>query len=391
MTKIFSAVLNYLKVDTSFVFSNFKEFYYAQKFSYIRKLLIVIKNTALIGHGILILMGNVSLASDALVTVRVSTQWPLANASNLTFLHFKQRVEAESKGGIHVEIYDAATLYGDSEVAEAISSGAVEMGFVSLSRYAPIIPAADVFQLPFLFNTEAIAAAARVPGSEMRQLIDGAILAQARSRVLWWVPQGSVVFLSNTASVADPQSLIGKTVRTFGPTMEAIVRECGGKPKDIDAQEQGRSYETHLVDIGMTGIKIVMERKLWRFMNIVTRTNHASVEGVAVVNEKFWQQLSESNKEIISAAAIAADKEAADLLAEVEATAYTQLVQNYGTKIFDLSEDNLLRWRICSSDVLTNFVEKSGDLEQKMILAYGRLRQQPCCDKPTRGPAAIRK
>jgi C4-dicarboxylate-binding protein DctP len=165
--------------------------------------------------------------------------------------------------------------------------------------------------------------------------------------------------------------------------MEAIVRECGGTPKDIGSAAQEKAYETHVVDIGMTGISIVVERKLWRFMNIITRTNHARVEGAAVINEKFWQRLSEAHKKMIVAASQAADKEAADLVANVEATAYKSLADK-GTKITELSQDELLLWRVCSSDVLAKFVEKNGDLEQKLLSAYGRLRQQPCCNQPTR-------
>jgi TRAP-type C4-dicarboxylate transport system substrate-binding protein len=329
----------------------------------------------------LIIAFSPSHAADAPVTIRVSTQWPLVNPSNLPFIHFKERVEAESHGSIRVEIYDAAKLYGDSAIAEAVSSGAVEMGYVNLSRYAAIIPGTDVFQLPLLFNTEAIAAAARAPDSEIRQLIEAAILTQGRSRVLWWVSAGTTVFLSNGTSVADPENLKGKTVRTFGPIMETIARECGGEPKDIGAAAQENAYEAHLVDIAMTGITIVIERKLWRFMNTVTRTNHASVEGVAVINEKFWQLLPAAHQKTIVSAAQAADKEAAALLANVEATGY-KLLADKGVRIIDLSDDELVRWRSCSSNVLTNFVEKSGEFEQRLMSAYGRLRQQPCCNRP---------
>jgi C4-dicarboxylate-binding protein DctP len=254
---------------------------------------------------------------------------------------------------------------------------------VNLSRYAASIPAADIFQLPFLFDTDTIATAARSPHNEIRQLIDGAILATARSRVLWWVPQGALVFLSNAESLADPQNLAGKKVRTFGPTLEAIVLGCGGEPKDVGDQAQEEAYEKHFIDIGVTGITFAMERRQWRFMSIITRTNIASVEAVAVINDKFWQNLSEDKKKIISAASLAANQESAQHLAAVEATAYKDLTDR-GLQVVDLSGDELMRWRICSSDVLTNFVEKSGDLGRELISAYGRLRQQPCCNQATR-------
>jgi C4-dicarboxylate-binding protein DctP len=328
-----------------------------------------------------LVMASHMQAAGAPLTIRISTQWPLDNSNNHSFLHFKERLEAESKGEIHVEIYDSAKLYGDSAVAEAVSSGAVEMGYVSLPRYAAKVPAADLFQLPFLFNTKAIAAAARSPESEIRHAIDSAILDLGNARVLWWVPSGPMVLLSNEAPVADPQNLRGKTIRTYSPIMAAVMQECGGKPKDIGAEAQEKAYETHIVDIGMTGIAVVMQRRLWRFMNTVTRTNHATVEGVAVINEKFWQGLSTAHKELILAAAQAVNKEAAALLEQIEATAYRELAGK-GIKIVDLSDDELLQWRICSSDVLTNFLKNPGALEQKLISAYGRIRLQPCCNQP---------
>jgi TRAP-type C4-dicarboxylate transport system substrate-binding protein len=107
----------------------------------------------------------------------------------------------------------------------------------------------------------------------------------------------------------------------------------------------------------------------------------SSRHSAAVINEKFWQRLSAAHRKTIVSAAQAADKEAAALLANVEATAY-KLLADKGVRIIDLPEDELVRWRICSSNVLTNFVEKSGDFEQRLLSAYGRLRQQPCCNQP---------
>jgi TRAP-type mannitol/chloroaromatic compound transport system substrate-binding protein len=109
-------------------------------------------------------------------------------------------------------------------------------------------------------------------------------------------------------------------------------------------------------------------------------TNHAILERLVVMNEAFWQRLSEDHKEIFAAASRAANEEAADLLLKVETAAYAELADR-GVEIVDLSRDELIAWRICSSDVISNFVEKSDDLRQKLMTAYGRLRQQPCCNQ----------
>lgn len=319
-------------------------------------------------------------STGAPVLIRISTQTPITTQSNQTFRHFKESVEAASAGEIRVEIYDAAKLFRDDQIADAIAESKVEMGYVVMSRYATKIPSVDVFQLPFLFNIDAVAAAARAPGSEIRELIEKAILTQAHSRALWWVPQGQNVLLS-TVSLADPDALSGKTVRTFGPMMESFVQHCGGKEKEIGGPEQAKAYQSRIVDVGMAGVSTMMERKLYESMTIVTRTNHATVEVIAAMNEAFFQSLSDRHKAIVLDAAKAADAEAAQLLAESESTAYRILADKKLATIVPLTADQLELWRICSSDVLTDFLDQAGSLGHELMSAYGRLRLQPCCNK----------
>jgi C4-dicarboxylate-binding protein DctP len=109
-------------------------------------------------------------------------------------------------------------------------------------------------------------------------------------------------------------------------------------------------------------------------MDTITRTNHASAEFVVVINEGFWQGLSNQERAILTAAANSADIEASDAIAEIEAYADRQLAE-YGAKIVTLSDDELVAWRICSSDVLTQFMSQTGEQGQQLMEAYGRLRR----------------
>jgi C4-dicarboxylate-binding protein DctP len=328
---------------------------------------------------LLFLFGSRVFAAEP-VLIRISTQNPITAPSTQTLRHFQESVKKHSGGEIRVEIHDAAKLYSDREVAGAVENGRVEMGFVVLSRYAATIPAVDVFQLPFVFNSDVIAAAARAPESEIRQLIDKAILEKGKSRVLWWLPQGQTVLISE-GSLADPTDLAGKRVRTFGPMMESFVRHCGGQPKDIGGPAQEKALELRSVDVGMTGVSIMMERKLWRFMKTITRTNHATVEVVVVINEDFWDGLSKKHRALIQSAAKDADEEGTRLLMESESTAYQVLTEHNLAKVVSLSTDEVQLWRFCSSDVLTDFLIQSGNLGHELMQAYGRLRQMPCCNK----------
>ncbi len=232
---------------------------------------------------------------------------------------------------------------------------------------------ADVFQLPFLFNSDEINKAAIAHGSEIRTLIERSILTQASSRVMWWMPLGQTVLLSNGISVSDPERIAGKTVRTFGPVSEALVSQCGGNPKNISAVEQSSAYEKHDVDVGMTGISTIIGRNLWRSMNTITRTNHASIQFVVVINEKYWQGLSAEQRAILTDAARIADAESQAIDADIEVSGYKKLAEGNGIKIVNLTNDELRNWRICSSDLLEWFLQKAGPSGEEVMRAYGRI------------------
>lgn len=319
------------------------------------------------------------LAAEPELVIRFSTQAPPNGQQFQTMKRFKELVEAESRGKIRVDIYDRGKLFEDGKVAQAVSDGKVEIGHVNLSRYAETVLIADTYYLPFLFNDVEVERASRAPNGEIRKLIDDAILEHSGARVLWWIPEGSILLLSKAVSMADPERLVGKSVRISGPTIAETVRLCGGVPKDVAANRQPIAYASGEVDVGMTSITAVMARDLHKSMKVITRTGHAISNFVVVINEKYWRSLTEDQRALLQSAALIADREAAQNLIEFEDAAFAQL-EKLGVKIVALSRQELQLWRICSSDVLTDFVGKAGELGQKLIAAYARLRQDPCCN-----------
>jgi TRAP-type C4-dicarboxylate transport system substrate-binding protein len=328
-----------------------------------------------------LIFAGMAAAQQAPVHVRLSTQIPPGADHFLSMLHFKERVEAASGGSLVIDIYDTGKLFDSDRVAGAVNAGQVEMGQVNLTRFADIVPVADAFTLPFLFSDEAIEKASRRPGGEIRTLIEGAILEQAGARSLWWISEGPLVLLTKGEAVSAPGAMAGKSVRTSGPTTSATLEACGGKPVDVPATQQPEAYASGRVDIGMTSLNAVIARKLFTSMKTVTRTNHAIFTSVVAVNEKFWSSLSEKQRGVMLEAAAAADGESADRFAAFEEKAYRQLTEQEGVKVVTLSSNDLMAWRICSSDVLADFVIRAGQSGQKLMAAYARLMQDPCCNQ----------
>ncbi len=323
---------------------------------------------------ILVLLAVVVSASAQETILRITLQLPMASHLGQNLLMFKDEVETASDGEIEVQIFDSAQLYRDAEVPQAVGSGAIDMGVVSLTRYVGDIPAVDIFYIPFMFDTEVLARAATDPESPVRQLIDDAILTTG-ARVLWWQAYGGSVFVSNGAPIASPDDVAGRRVRVFGRTVGNWIESMGGAPSLISGSEQFLAYQRGTVDIGMTGIAGVQSRSLWDVMDTVTATNYALVEFLVVINETFWEDLPQHHRDIIMMAARNAEIAVRDEIARIEAGAYEAAAMN-GMEIYTPTEAEMVAWRASAAPVIEAYLADSGDLGHRIYDAAAALRDE---------------
>ena len=317
------------------------------------------------------LLGQPAAAAET--TLRITLQLPLKAHLGQNLLVFKEEVEKTSNGEIEVQIYDSAQLYKDKEVPQAVGSGAIEMGVASITRFAGTIPAVDIFYVPFMFDREELVRKAVAPGSQVRGPIDEAVLGTG-SRVLWWQAYGGAIMLSKgKEGLHTPEAIKGKKVRVFGKTLGKFIEALGGAPTLISGSEQYLAYQRGTVDAGMTGVSGVKSRKLWQVMDAVTVTNHADIEFLVLVNERFWQGLPEKHRELIAAAGRKAEIAVRDDMARIEREAYAA-AKAEGMAVVKLTPQEIDQWRAASEPVRKSYLEDSGALGAQVMKAAEQLR-----------------
>lgn len=321
--------------------------------------------------GLCLLAGATTLA-EAKTTLRITLQLPLKSHLGQNLLLFKNEVEKKSNGEIEVQIFDSAQLYKDKQVPQAVGSGAIEMGTSSLTRYVGDVPAVDIFYQPFMFNSDKLVRAATAKGSPVRGPLDKAILGTG-ARVLWWQAYGKAIMLSKGAPVKTPADIKNKKVRVFGKTLGKFVEAVGGKPTLMSGSRQYLAYQRGTVDVGMTGVSGVKSRKLWDVMDTITATNHADIEFIVVINEKFWQSLPAKHKKIIEEAAAMADKAVRDKVSAIEADAFAA-AKAHGMKTYHPSPAEIAQWRKGAAPVLAQYKKDAGALGAKVLEAAMKLQ-----------------
>ncbi len=316
-------------------------------------------------------LGFNATAAMAETKLRISLQLPLKSHLGQNLIEFKTEVEKAAGSDLIVEIYDSAQLYKDKEVPQAVGSGAIEMGVASLTRFVGDVPAVDVFYMPFMLNNQKAVRKAVSPDSPVRKPLDEAIM-DTGSRVLWWQAYGGAILLSKDGPIKSPADMKGKKVRVFGKTLGEFTKATGGSPTLISGSEQYLAYQRGTVDIGMTGVSGVKSRKLWEVMDTITVTNHADIEFIVLVNEDFWQDLTEKQREIITAAALKAEMSVRDKVEQIEKDAFAAAKEN-GMTVYTPTDAEIAEWKKASEPVFADFLKNAGDLGKQVFEAAQKM------------------
>lgn len=316
--------------------------------------------------GIIVIFSLTSILS-AKTTIRVTLQLPITHSLGKNWQDFKKIVEKESNGDLKVVIFPSAQLYQDKQVPEAVGTGAIEAGSVSITRFAGSVPSVEVVSLPFFFDDAAHLEAALSAGSQMRKILDDQILKETGAKILWWQAYGQNVFVNNAKPVRIPSDLKGKKVRTYGKLLGWSVEAYGGVPTLMSGSKQFLAYQQGAVDAGTTGLSAVKSRKIYEVMKNVTLTYDSAIEFVAVINDKFFNSLSPKNQEIIMNAAKKVEKKLRDDVYANQDNVANELASKMN--VVKLTSQERAKWVEASKPVHQKFVEDSGDIAKKVLEA----------------------
>jgi C4-dicarboxylate-binding protein DctP len=304
--------------------------------------------------------------------IRIALQLPDSSHLYQNLEFFKHLVERRTNGAQKIVIAHSGRLVKEQDAPEAVATGAVEMASVTVNQYGGVIPAADIFMLPFLFSYPPVLASATRPQSAVRGPIDKAILERTHARVLWWQSAGTTVMVSKGASLATPAAISTKRVRVSTASEGRFVELCGGIPLIIPAAAHFAAYQNDQLFAGATSIASVPTRKLWEVTNFVTYTGHRTSEFVVSINERLWQSLPSGHRRIIEDAAREAEVALRARIDTVEREAHV-LAQENGMTMVELTTDEQDAWKRCAAPILEAFLERSGQLGAEVMAGYRKL------------------
>lgn len=299
--------------------------------------------------------------------IRVTLQLPETHSLGQNWNAFKEIIEDKSGGELKLQLFPSAQLYKDKQVPEAVGSGAVEAGSAFLGRFAGSVPAVDVINLPFFFRDGEHLRNSVATGSEMRKVLDEAVLEETGAKVLWWQAFGRNIYLSNGSPIRTPADLKNKKVRTYGKVLGWTVEALGGAPTLMSGSKQFLAYQQGAVDVGMTGASAVKSRKLYEVMDHMTLSYDSAIEFVAVINNDFFNSLSPEHQKIVLDAAATVEQQLRDAI-YTEEDANVEAVSEQMT-VIALTAAERQQWVDATQGVVDRFVKEGGATAAAVVSA----------------------
>lgn len=308
-----------------------------------------------------------STSAMAETIIRVTLQLPETHSLGQNWNDFKQIIEEKSNGELKLQLFPSAQLYKDKQVPEAVGSGAVEAGSAFLGRFAGSVPAVDVINLPFFFKDGEHLRKSVATGSEMRNVLDAAVLKETGAKVLWWQAFGRNIYLSNGTAIRTPDDLKNKKVRTYGKVLGWTVEALGGAPTLMSGSKQFLAYQQGAVDVGMTGASAVKSRKLFEVMDHMTLSYDSAIEFVAVINNDFFNSLSAAHQKIVLDAAKEVEEKLRNAIYDQEDAAVKEVSSKM--TVVELTDAERQKWVDATQGVVDRFVAEGGATAAQVVKA----------------------
>lgn len=314
----------------------------------------------------LMLAGGLSLAVSLLAGCGSSEDevqryaWPLATASpedtvtQLFAEKFADEVNRLSDGRMQIQVYANSTLGGDRDLLETCADGDIPFVVQNTAPQVTFMPDLAVFDLPCVFDS-LDDCRDKLDDPEFYNLVSD-VYTDGGYHLLAIADQGFRV-MSTNKKVSSFTDFKGQKIRTMeNPYHLAFWKSIGASPTPMSFSEVYIGLQQHTIDAQENPYEVIVSNNLYEQQDYVIETNHLPHLITLIVNDEFFQDLSEEEQEIMTEAANTAltyareqsDSRISDKISTIEAS---------GTEIISLTDDERAEMREAAQGVYEQIQE----------------------------------
>jgi C4-dicarboxylate-binding protein DctP len=255
-------------------------------------------------------------------------------------LAFKEQVEKATNGSIKVEIYPAGQFGKDQPTMEGLKLGTLELAVAHDGAIATVYKQIGVLGIPFLYENHEHAW--RVYDSKWKDEMSADMIKKTGIRMLGVADNGVRHFTNSQKPIHTPADMKGMKIRIQpSPVYKTLVESLGASASAIPWAELPTALQQKVVDGQENGVTNILAASLYQSQKYVTLDGHVWSIHAYLINERFYQGLTPTEKKAVDEAAQKAiaihrkmtsdqDKNAKQILEKVGMQVYTPSAAQIG-------------------------------------------------------------
>ena len=221
---------------------------------------------------------------------KCSSNFTTEHPSIVRLTQMWKAVERESGGRIHTQVFPNNMLGGDPAVIAQLRLGAVAFDLAPTGSVAPLVPAADVANLGFVFRDadEAIHVMEGPLGAYCREELSANGLHAMRS--VW--NNGMVSLSTSTHPIRTPDDMRGfKILTSQSKILFDLYKDLGASPLATSSAEYYTLLQTKLGDGYGAPLLRMQTGRWWEVQKYISLTNHQWAGEWLITNNEIWKSL----------------------------------------------------------------------------------------------------
>ena len=233
------------------------------------------------------------------VTIKVGLGASSTGHSGIALQNFADRIEARTGGLVDVQPYPDSMLGTETEIAQGVALGSIEMAMPGMGTFATIYDKLQFANKPFLLSDRE-QSYAFYDGEFMKSVNED--VRQATGIKVFCYGENGVRGLSNSKhTVTKPEDLKGLKIRMQeNPLHLQMMTLLGGSATPISFAELYTALSQKTVDGQDNGIPLTVNNRLYEVQGYYTDLGHCIDQLALIANDSWFNSLDPSLQQIIT-------------------------------------------------------------------------------------------
>lgn len=209
---------------------------------------------------------------------------------------FAELVNKYTSGNVVVKVFPSSQLGNNRKLFTAVKTGSIQMSITPFPLLADIVPEYTTFTAGYFYDN----------WDQLRKVIDhddlgkrwsSQLLEKGGLRVLGTYYYGARNLTTTKTRVTSPADLKGLKIRAVPNEMSlAVGTGLGGAPTPVALAEAFQAMRQGVVDGQENPLPTIWSQKFYEVQGFLMMTRHQLIPEPYLINEKFWNKLSDADK-----------------------------------------------------------------------------------------------